>query len=269
MLRGLRHQPLFTLPFVAVLVLAAACGSDDDASSATSIPTSVAQASGSARSSAGTTIDAAPITASDTGEQRDSGGGVPDELAELAATEAFSGDNSDDSIAAAVVSFNDAGLDFSPDGLSSSIPSDCGGIDRDLVSDIIGVGVVVEDADYGLLSAEPGYLSCTLLAEENPDVALAYVHLAPDLNGHDNWASIGTLAGAFDIPDLGDTAVWSDGSRGDNMTNPTMVQIQVDQGGTQSLIQAQNNDSQRAIVGTWSVPNLVLTLAAVDASLTS
>lgn len=138
------------------------------------------------------------------------------------------------------------GLDFSPDGLEQNIPGSCAGLDLDAITAILGVEVTVEDASYGLVRFEPGYLSCSLMSEESPNVSLAVVHLAPDLNGWDNnWATIGTIDGAQPIDGLGDEAVWSDGTGGDNSTNKTMLQLLVTQTGTQSLIRATARDRRR------------------------
>ena len=188
--------------------------------------------------------------------------------AALAAQPAFSGGNDETEIGAAVAAFDEEGLDFSPEGLRDSIPDSCAGLDLDAVSAILGVDVIVEDASYGFVRFEPGYLSCSLKSQQTPDVSLAVVHLAPDLNGWDNWATVGTLEGAQPIDGLGDEAVWSDGSGGDNVTNKSMLQLLVNQAGTQSLIQAQANEPQLAIVGEWTVPTLMLVLSAADDSLT-
>ena len=195
------------------------------------------------------------------------GGDALAQLVALSQNEAFSGDNSEESIAAAVAAFDDAGFDFSPDGLAGGLPADCSGLDTQTVSEILGAGVRVETLD-GVLAASTGYLSCALYSTSSTETVLAYFHLAPDLNGFDNWGVVGTMEGAFDIPGLGDAASWSDGSRGDNLTNATMLQLQVDQGGSQSLFQAQANEPQLAIIGAWTVPKLLLALAAVNASLT-
>jgi hypothetical protein len=55
--------------------------------------------------------------------------------------------------------------------------------------------VIAEDASYGFVRFEPGYLSCNLKSQQSPDVSLAIVHLAPDLNGWNNWATVGTTEG--------------------------------------------------------------------------
>ncbi|MBA3956598.1 MAG: hypothetical protein H0X58_08035, partial [Acidimicrobiia bacterium] len=130
------------------------------------------------------------------------------------------------------------GLDFSPDGLEENIPDSCAGLDIDAITAILGVDVIAEDASYGFVRFEPGYLSCNLKSQQSTDVSLAIVHLAPDLNGWNNWATVGTLDGAQPIDGLGDEVVWSDGSGGDNLTNKSMLQLLVTQTGTQSLIQA-------------------------------
>ena len=193
--------------------------------------------------------------------------GGPD-WAALAAQPGFSGGNDEAGIGAAVAAFTEEGLDFSPDGLRENIPDSCARLDLEAISAILGVDVVVEDASYGLVRFEPGYLSCSLLSQQTPEVALAVVHLAPDLNGWDNWATVGTLEAAQPIDGLGDEAVWSDGSRGDNTTNKSMLQLLVSQAGTQSLMQATAYEPQLAIVGGWTVPTLMLVLSAADDSLT-
>ena len=66
--------------------------------------------------------------------------------------------------------------------------------------------MIVEDASYGFVRFEPGYLSCSLKSQQTTDVSLAIVHLAPDLNGWRNWATVGTLDGAQPIDGLGDEA---------------------------------------------------------------
>lgn len=190
-----------------------------------------------------------------------------DRLGALLGAATFSPSATD--VPAAVEAFRAAGADFSPQGLKTAIPQDCTGLDVARLGRVIGVPVSVEKVSYGLLAAAPGYLSCALLAADDPDVALAYVHLAPNLTGAGNWAAIGTLDGATPIPGLGDRAEWSDGSGGSNATNATMLQVHVQQGGTESLIQAQANEPQTAIVGSWSVPQLILALAVADGSLTS
>lgn len=188
--------------------------------------------------------------------------------AALAAQDGFAGGNDETGVGAAVAAFTAEGLDFSPDGLGANIPDSCAGLDLDAISAILGVGVIVEDASYGFVRFEPGYLSCSLKSQQTPDVSLAVVHLAPDLDGWDNWAAIGTLDGAQPIVGLGDEAVWSDGRGGDNLSNKTMLQLLVTQAGTQSLIQGVANEPQLAIVGEWTVPTLMLVLAAADDSLT-
>ncbi len=216
----------------------------------------------------------APGTAGDRGSPPEAGDSAtappsdgPDWEA-LAAQEAFSGGNDEAGIGAAVAAFTEEGLDFSPDGLAENIPGSCAGLDIDAITAILGVDVIAEDASYGFVRFEPGYLSCNLKSKQDPDVSLAIVHLAPDLDGWDNWATVGTLDGAQSIDGLGDEAVWSDGSGGDNSTNKTMLQLLVTQTGTQSLIQAMANEPQLAIVGEWTVPTLMLVLAAADDSLT-
>ena len=247
---------------VAFGLLTTACSSaDGDSSTATSdAPPATATV---------TDVDNGPVDSS-SGQPVPTnieGGDALGQLVALSQSEAFSGDNSDESIAAAVAAFDDAGFDVSPDGLAGGLPADCSGLDTQAVSEILGAGVRVETLD-GVLAASTGYLSCALYSASSTETVMAYFHLAPDLNGFDNWGVVGTMEGAFDIPGLGDAASWSDGSRGDNLTNSTMLQLQVDQGGSQSLVQAQANEPQLAIIGAWTVPKLLLALAAVNASLT-
>lgn len=229
---------------VVLAMLASACGSDESA--APSNPGSPPEAG----------VSATPLPSDG-----------PD-WAALAAQDAFSGGNDETGIGAAVAAFNEEGLDFSPGGLGENIPDSCAGLDIDAITAILGVDVIAEDASYGLVRFEPGYLSCNLKSQQSPDVSLAIVHLAPDLNGWNNWATVGTIDGAQPIDGLGDEAVWSDGSGGDNLTNKSMLQLLVTQTGTQSLIQAAANEPQLAIVGEWTVPTLMLVLAAADDSLT-
>ncbi len=232
---------------VVLAMLVSACGSDE----------------ATAPSSAGNPDSPPEAGASATPSPSDG----PD-WAALTAQPAFSGGNDEAGIGAAVAAFTEEGLDFSPDGLRENIPDSCAVLDIDAISTILGVDVIVEDASYGFVRFEPGYLSCSLLSQQAPDVSLAVVNLAPDLNGWDNWATVGTLEGAQPIEGLGDEAVWSDGSGGDNSTNKSMLQLLVNQAGTQSLIQAVANEPQLAIVGEWTVPTLMLVLSAAADSLT-
>lgn len=264
-----RTKPQQVLLAAVAIGLLTACGSSDDgaddgitegAITDTPSPSEPTDSPSADAPSADATVSEEPVPEAAVDD-------VIAQLVELSSSEAFAGDNSDESIAAAARAFNEAGLDFSPSGLAAGVPTACTGIDTVAVSQILGTQVSAETIE-GFLAASPGYLSCTLQSTVDPKVAMAYVHLAPDLAGEDNWGVIGTLDGAFDITGLADAAVWSDGSRSDNQTNPGMLQLQVDQGGTQSLIQAQANEPQLALVEDWSVPRLILALAAVDASLT-
>ncbi len=67
--------------------------------------------------------------------------------------------------------YSKEGLDFSPDGLGENIPDSCAGLDIDAISAIPGAGVIVEDASYGFVRFEPGYLSCNLKSQQTPDVS--------------------------------------------------------------------------------------------------
>ncbi len=232
---------------VVLAVLVGACGSDESTAPSTT---------GEPGSPPETGVSGTPLPSEG-----------PD-WAALAAEDAFAGGNDETGIGAAVAAFTEEGLDFSPEGLRGNIPGSCAGLDLDAITAILGVGVIVEDASYGLVRFEPGYLSCNLKSQQDPDVSLAIVHLAPDLDGWNNWATVGTLDGAQPIEGLGDEAVWSDGSGGDNLTNKSILQLLVTQSGTQSLIQATANEPQLAIVGEWTVPTLMLVLAAADDSLT-
>lgn len=227
-----RTKPQQVLLAAVAIGLLTACGSSDDGADdgMTEGATTDTPSPGEPTDSPSADAPSADATVSEEPVPEAAVDDVIAQLVELSSSEAFAGDNSDESIAAAASAFNEAGLDFSPSGLAAGVPTACTGIDT--------------------------------------EVAMAYVHLAPDLAGEDNWGVIGTLDGAFDITGLADAAVWSDGSRSDNQTNPGMLQLQVDQGGTQSLIQAQANEPQLALVDAWSVPKLILALAAVDASLT-
>ena len=143
------------------------------------------------------------------------------------------------------------GLPFS--GSATPFPENddaCNRLNVEAMSQIIGAGVVTDtSAFFSFLGPTEGYVVCQLQSTDNPDVSFGTVHLAPDLNGDDNWRAIGTLEGAFDLPGLGDSAIWSDGSRSDNLTNPTQLQLQVDENGQQSLIRVNRNDPQLEIVG--------------------
>ncbi len=196
---------------------------------------------------------------------------TPSDVVALAAGDGFAGANDQAGMEQAVAAFNATGLDFAPDVLTSSIPDSCTAIDADLVGRIFGVGLMVDPDDYPLPGGD-GYLSCTLLSTDRPEVAMMYVHFAPDHTGDadgfgEGWASIGTMEGAFELSNLGDGAIWSDGSRGENLTNMSMLQLVVNQGGTQSYLQLQANDPQLELVGAWSAPKMLLALSAINGSL--
>lgn len=192
-------------------------------------------------------------------------------------TTAFNGGNDEASISAAVAAFPKAGVEFLPPNMAANLASSCVDINVDAVGEIIGAGVTAEDVDEALLKAQPGYLSCSLRSTENPDVILAAVHLAPDLKGQetssngfgDNWAFVGTMNGAVPIEGLGDRAVWSDGSGGNNLTNKLMLQLLVDGGGGgQVLFQAWNSERPVAIRGEWRLPTVILAMSQIAHDLT-
>ncbi len=245
---------------MALALLVASCGNTtEDGESAEGGESSPS----SSQEAAATTLQAETVDVDET-----SSGG---DIVALSAGDGFAGANDQTGMEAAVAAFNATGLDFSPDVLATSIPDSCAAIDADLVGQIFGVGLMVDPDDYPLPGGD-GYLSCTLLSAERPEVAMMYVHFSPDLNGDadgfgEGWASIGTMEGAFELNDLGDGALWSDGSRGENLTNMSMLQLVVDQGGTQSYLQLQANDPQLELVGAWSAPKMLLALSAINGSL--
>jgi hypothetical protein len=236
---------------VAVGLLAVACSSSDSASeeSTSTIATSA--------------VTTTTVTETDTETDK-----IVTGLVELSKANAFAGDNSEESAASAVAAFNDAGFDFSPDGLSGGLPESCTGIDSQAVSEIIGAEVEVQNMSRGL-EAPRGYLTCVVIAPSQPRYVMAYIHLAPDLNGFDNWDIIGSFEDASEIPDLGDSAAWTDDEifRGDESVAST-IQILVDQGGSQSFFQANGFEPQLEVIGSWSVPKLILAMAAINASVT-
>jgi hypothetical protein len=236
---------------VAVGLLAAACSSTDGASDDST-----------------STIATSPETTSTVIETDTATDETVTGLIELSKADAFAGDNSEESIAFAVAAFDDAGFDFSPDGLSGGLPESCAGVDSQAISEIIGAEVEVQDMSSGL-AAPRGYLSCVVIAPSQPRYVMAYFHLAPDLNGFDSWELIGSFEGASDIPGLGDSAAWTDDAvfRGDEQV-ASKIQIRVDQGGSQSFFQTYGFEPQLEVIGSWSVPKLILAMAAINASLT-
>ena len=188
-------------------------------------------------------------------------------LRRLASSPEFSGGNTEAEIDAAVAAFNDAGLDFSAAGIRSNLSTDCSDIDTEAVGAILGTELALDPEPYPF--STPGYPGCSLLSKRDPDVQMLGVFLSPDLNGTDNWTDIGTFDGAFPIAAVGDSALWSDGSRSvDNQTNRMMLQLFVTDGGTQSLIQANTSEPQLRHITSWTVPRLLLALAEIDAAMT-
>jgi hypothetical protein len=189
-------------------------------------------------------------------------------IRKLSKSRAASGTNSARDIDTAAAAYKESGLSFSGARMASHLSTDCSRIDADAVGAVLGTELVHDPHTYPLLGVTPGYPMCLFLAKRDPKVLMFAVYLSPDLDGDANWANIGTLEGAQSIADVGDSAVWSDGSRSPtNQSNALQLQLQVTEAGAQSLIQASTSEYQLRHIRSWTVPRLLLALAEINADM--
>jgi hypothetical protein len=145
-------------------------------------------------------------------------------------------DNDEGSLSQAVAAAKAADLNFNFTIPVGAAEETCAKIDAAVLSEIVGIDLSVNPEPHPLPTSDL-HLSCIL--DDVQGRELAYLHFTSDLaqakineeNGQ-FWSdgAMGTLEGAFPIDGLGDTAMWSDGSRGDNLTNKSLIQtfIEVD-----------------------------------------
>ncbi len=92
--------------------------------------------------------------------------------------------------------------------LAGQILDGCEALDTDALAGALGESVIVESSD----SPASPYRSCTVLAAEDPEVALAYVNVAPDLDGENFRITFADYDNLTPLPQLGPNAGYNDDS---------------------------------------------------------
>ncbi len=211
--------------------------------------------SGDDESSSGTSEDSEPTSESSTSTTEP----PPPELSDLQDDPVFDGGNSEADIAAVVDLMSENSFDFNPTGLRDNI-GDCSQLNGGLLGQFLGTELVVLPSVGSF--TKPPYLSCQLVAADDPERLLGQVHFSPDDQGFGlGWGSMNNKGTDLTpVGNLGESAGWTEGVENQLFFSVLVVV----EGGTQSAIEFRSPDGNLFAPG--KIPGMIgaLSLATAD-----
>ncbi len=186
----------------------------------------------------------------------------PPELSDLRTDPVFAGSNSESDINAAIDVMTENSFDYNADGLSTGI-GDCSQLNGGFLSQFLGAELVVLP-DGSQLTQRP-YLTCKLVAADDPEKLLGQIHFSPDEDGFGpGWRSMNNNGeNLTPVAGLGDSAGWSEGAENQQFFSILVVV----QAGTQSAIEFRNPDGTLFAPG--KIPGMIGALSQATADISA